>query len=194
MYTGPRGVRAVSPAACRSPELPAPAATARPAAQRAGEWTPNSGWGRWAHSGSARAGSGAGTRRPGAGSPLRLAGPLGPARARSPPVAALQPRGARPARPLPCGHSPVRAAESRKPRRRLGSSTGSSHVLRGADRLFWVTVAVTFVPFMITKSWRFLGQRLNGDIKRPRTLDKKPLCLEAPSELEKAVPQPQSAH
>lgn len=147
VYTGPAR-RAVSPAS--SPEPPELPASRRLRGPRPSEPVSGcrTGWGSGGHTGARPPrGERRGDARPGAGSPLRLAGPSAPpGQVRSLPWLPSGPRGARPARPLPCGHSPVRAAESRTPRRRLGSSTGSAHVLRGADRLFWVTVAVTFVP------------------------------------------------
>lgn len=60
VYTGPRGVRALSPAASEP-------GAARPAAQRAGEWAPNAG----SSGGHARGRGPRGQRAPGCGGPAR---------------------------------------------------------------------------------------------------------------------------
>lgn len=121
--------------------------------------------------GSAPAGRGAGTRRPVLRSDSRVPS-APPGRC---PLPWLSSSRAAPGRSGRCPavihlSGPLRAAG------RVGGSAAprAPHMsCGGLTACFWVTVAVTFVSFMITKSWEVLEQHLNGDIKCPRTLDKK---------------------
>lgn len=130
------------------------AATARSAAQRAGEWAPNAGRGRMGTLGvSARAAVARG-RCSALSSDFRV--PSAPP-GHCPPAggSAVPARGCPPAVQSPAGRGRCPAvihlsgaAESCWPRRRLSNTAGSSHVLPGTDRLLLGHRGCNFRPLL----------------------------------------------
>lgn len=147
------------------------------------------GWGRWAHSG-ARPARGAARGRGGRGLVLRSDSRVPSAPPGRCPLPWLPSSRAAPGRPGRCP-AVIHLSGPRRAASRVGGSAApqAPHMsCGGLTACFWVSVAVTFVLFMITKSWEFLEQHLNGDIKCPRTLDKNPCAWRLLQNLRRQCP------